>query len=80
MVPGISVKEIFRLAEHRSIKITDLLVLVFYADRIAILFRISVAMSFLRAFFLASYIIFITINTISTENVEFDSDGSIPRS
>ena len=43
------------------------------------LFRVSVAMSFLKAFVLPSYF-FITTNTISVENVEFDSDGSIPRS
>ena len=49
-------KEIFRFAEQRNVKITDLLVLVFYADRIAILFRSSVAMSFLSAFFLASFL------------------------
>ena len=49
-------KEIFRFAEQRNVKITDLLVLVFYADRIAMLFRISVAMSFLSASFLASFL------------------------
>ena len=48
--------EIFRFAEHRNVKITDLLVLAFYADRIATLFRISVAMGFLSAFFLASFL------------------------
>ena len=49
-------KEISRFAEQRNVKITDLLVLVFYADRIAMLFRISVAMTFLSAFFLASFL------------------------
>ena len=60
-------KEIFQFVEHRSVKITDLLVLVFYADRIAMLFRISVAMSFLSIFFSLHF--FITINTISTEKL-----------
>ena len=71
-------KESFCFTEQRNVKITDLLVLVFYADRIAMLFRISVAMSFLSHDFF-SFHFFITINTISTENVEFDSDESIPQ-
>ena len=56
----------------------NLLVLVFYAHRIEMSLTISVAISFLSAFFLPSFLN--TINTISTKNVECDSDGSIPRS
>ena len=59
----------FRFTEQRNVEITYL---------IEMSLTISVAMSFLSAFFLPSFLN--TINAISTKNVEFDSDGSISRS